>query len=64
MPKITLNKEMFKALYLNEHDSLRDEELDNINRMYTKLKASIKEFQKKISELLQQKTEKDIGNSN
>jgi len=62
--QLNSDKEMFKAFYLNELDSLKGEELDNINRMYAKLKASIKEFQKKISELLQEKTEKDIGNSN
>lgn len=46
------NKEIFKALYLNEMDSFEDEEHANIKRVHEGLIVNIKDFYNKIGVLL------------
>ncbi|MHA1374590.1 MAG: hypothetical protein ACTSR7_09855 [Promethearchaeota archaeon] len=54
------NKEIFKALYINEMDSFTDEEQVDIKRTNEDLKANIKEFYNKLNILLRQKTMKNV----
>ena len=54
------NKEMFKALYITEMDSLKDEEQDDVRRINEDLKVNIKKFYNKINLLLKQKKMKNL----
>jgi len=58
--QLNSNKEIFKALYINELDLFTDEEHVDIKRINEDLKASIKEFYNKTTVLLRQKTMKHV----